>query len=308
MEALYAPSESTVFAQDVYLLVSQDNDKQTIKVKEASDALALLLGRMRNEMEGLPLQDFLGYKTAEAVNEYMEYSDYSADLDEMLPRCLDFKLKHYNGEEIPFAMKIYRDQSRDKNQWFRILLKDERRQIQDTSLLRMITQNMAGLQRINEDTDLPDRYSAMEYIKLVQRYVQSHDIKVVFAVIRMDRYPKAVAKYGKLPCKELLKHMVNCCQSKFREGDVILQLSDYTIGVLLFDITPEIARIVLNRLRWHISSHHINFGGKLDFSVTVSLCLAALVKDEERDILELCEYKIEHLSEDERNAMLEVGV
>jgi len=307
MEAIFAPSESTTFAQEVYLLVSQDNDKQTIKIKEASDELVKLLGRMRHEMEGYDLQEFLGNKTAEAVNECMEYSDFSADLDEVLSKCLNFKLKHFNGEELPFAMRIYRDQSRDKNQWFRILLKDERRIIQDSSLMRLLAQNMDGIKRMDEQTGIPDRYSAIEYLKLLQRYVQSHELKVVFAVIRMDRYAKSIAKYGKGPCIELLKHMVNCCLSKFRDGDVVLRLNDYSIGVLLFDITPETARIVLTRLRWHIASHHINFGGKSDFSVTISLCFTPLIKDDTRDVLEVCEYKIHELPEDERNAMIELG-
>lgn len=291
---------------DAYLIVSQNNQKRQVKVKESSDAVAVLLGRMPQEMEGALLQDILGKRAKEAVDDYLEYEADAPDLQDVLSRVQDFKLTHYNGEEIPFALKIFRDQARDFNDWFRMLLKDERRKIQENSFMEMLQRNMAGVCSLEEKTGLPDRYSAQQYIELVQKYVRSHGIKVCFAVIRVDRWEKSVARYGKEPCVEQLRHVANCCKSMFRDNDVVCCLSEKAIGLFLFNIPIETARVVISRMRSSMGAHRIAFGGKPDFAVTVSVSFMPISADESRDILTLCEDAIVSIDQDERGTVIEL--
>jgi len=306
------PNDPNLDAQNTeenpVLVVSQNNEKQTVMIVQTNAVLAQALGRLQSEMEGQPLKSILTDKIAEALDDYLEYEEDGNDLEDVLRRVQQFKLKHFNGTDLAFGLRIFRDHARDSHSWFRLILKDERRQIKDNSLLDAVRKNFEGIQSIDEEVGLPDRYTAGQYLHVLQTYVQSHDLNAVVAVLRIDRYEKGVAKYGRVPSLELLRHVAACCKSKFRSEDVVCRLSDKMIGLFLFNITHETARVVLNRLRWHIAQHRISFGGKADFSVTISLSFMPLMKDESRDVLVMCEEAMGKLNQDERNIMIDLGV
>jgi diguanylate cyclase (GGDEF)-like protein len=256
-------------------------------------------------MEGVELKEIISDKVAEALDDYLEYDDEADDLDVVLGRVREFRLRHYNGEEILMAIRIFREIARDQNQWFRVLLKDERRQIQDESLMDIIRTNLQGRLSLDEATGLPDRESCGEYIALVQQYVKTHNLKACFAVIGMDRFDKTLANYGQSGCLTLLNHVAATCKSKFREDDIVCRLSDRTLGLILMDVDVESVRVVLNRLRWFISSHRLVFGGKPNFSVTVSITFAD-IKGDEDTMLEGCEQAVLDIPAETRNQLIEV--
>ncbi len=300
------PELSPTPQKDAIIILSQNNAKRLVKIKELNSQAAEMLGFHPTELEGVDLQIILGKRAVEAIEDFLEYDDDATDIDSVLSRVPELRMKNKKGEEILLAMRIYRDPARDGNHWFRMILKDERRQIQDRSLQSMIAENMAGVQSIDELSGLPDHYSAGKYLEVAQKYVNTHGLKATFAIVRIDRHNKNLAQYGEAACVELLKHVASCCKTKFRADDVVCRLSDYAIGLLLFDISPESSRVVLNRLRWFITSHRINFGGKPNFSLTASVIFTPLRKDETRNLLDSCEETERLLSEDTRNELIEL--
>ncbi|MEJ0010127.1 MAG: DEAD/DEAH box helicase [Alphaproteobacteria bacterium] len=83
-----------------------------------------------------------------------------------------------------------------------------------------------------------------------------------------------------------MQHVANCCRSTFRAEDLISALSDRALGLLLFDISRESARMVLNRLRWNVRNHVLSFGGKSDFSVTISIAFGMLGEKDRAAVIE----------------------
>lgn len=289
-----------------YLVLSQNNEARRIHVREASPSAASILGRNITELEGIDFSKILTPKLAEVVEDYLEYEEGAPDLDEVLRKVGDFRLLHADGSEIPLVHRIVRDPARDQHHWFRLILKDERREIAENSLQSIIHHNLAGVRSEDAESGLPDRYSAGKYLEIVQNYVRSHDLDACFAILRIDRNDKNVARYGKPACVELLNHVARCCRSKFREEDVVCKLSDHMLGLFLLDIKPESVRVVLNRLRWFISSHRIQFGGKADFSVTVSIVFGSAKAHSDDNLITLCEQEVHNIPADERNMLIEL--
>ena len=85
---------------------------------------------------------------------------------------------------------------------------------------------------------------------------------------------------------------------------MVCHLTDHTIGLFLLDISLESARVVLNRLRWLIGNHRISFGGKADFSVTISLVYSEIPEARDEDLLAISEAKAAEIGPDERNAFV----
>lgn len=299
--------QAAVWPDDLYLIICQDNARRRIRIQHVSDELARLLGRPRGEMEGCDLSDILGDGAAGALGDYLEYEDDSPDVDRVLGRVTEFRLKRHNGEELAFVQKFLREPSRDANQWFRLMLKDEKRQIQEGSLQSLLREHVAGVRALDETTGLADRQTGERYLEQVYHYVRSNHVTACFAAIRLDRFGKSVAHYGRAGAEQLLNHVARSCKASFREEDLVFRLGEDRLGLLLLDTTVETARVVLNRLRWTISSHRIAFGGKANFSVTVSVAFAPLGTKDEPDALSAAEGVITALDENERNQLLEAG-
>lgn len=305
MQADTSATDASMFSEGLFLVLCQNNEKKQVKIVKASDELAAALGMMRSELEGQPLEMFLGAKAAESMQDYLEYDDMGPDVDSVLSRVREFKLKHHKGEELPFACRWLREPARDTNQWFRLMLKDEKRQIQDRSLQTLLRENLAGVISLDEETGLADRHTCERYLEQVHGYIKNKHVVATFAVIRLDRYEKSLAAYGAPGCRELLQHIARNCKATFREEDLVCRLSDGRIGLMLMDANTETARVVLNRLRWLIASHRIEFAGKSDFSVTVSVSFKEINADNGDTMLRDCEQAIINLHADERNQLIE---
>lgn len=291
---------------DAALILCQNNDKKIVEIQQVSESAAKVLGYEVYELIARPFTMVVGARVKEAIEEDVEYSESGRDVEDVIRKLRDFKIRTKSGEEIIVNIKILRDPAQDHHAWFRLILKDEQRQREERSVRTLIREHLAGVQVQAPITQLPDRYSAEQALNLVTNYVSSQGLQACFAAVRIDRHPKNIERYGKIPCQKLLQHVASCCQSKFRADDIVCQLSDTTMGMVLFDITPDSARVVLNRLRWFIASHRINFGGKVDFSVTVSVFFTNVTAESGTKALERIEAAVEQLGADERSALIEV--
>ena len=290
---------------DATLIVCQNNDEKRVIIDAVSPVAEELLGTSEKALKGQSMDVLFASRTLEALEDFIEYEDDSGDLDEILPRIRDIKVKR-GDVEVPVDVKIVREPARDRYHWFRLILRGEDYDLEQNSLKAMLHANLEGHQALDPITELPDRDTALKALELTSGYVGNKNLQACFAVIRIDRHSKNINRYGNTQCGVLLKHIANASRRNFRSDDVISRISEDYIGVVLFDISLESARIVLNRLRWFISSHRLNFGGKSTFSVTISVSFAPVTPDRDAKVLERCETALKELDEEERNQLIEL--
>lgn len=299
--------ENTGRKGDGVMVLLQNNAERRLTIHHANEIAANLLGYAESELNGRDLETVLGQRLAEMLKEDLEYSDDAPDMGELLGRQREFRLRHRLGQELMLPVTISRMMAQGHQACFQLVLPNERETRAQQQLKDFLHLNLEGRQQIDATTGLPNRSTAETHLGLLKNYIASNGMEAAFAVIRLDRHEKSLARYGAAACVELLKHTANICRSTFRTEDVICAMSDHTLGLILLDISRESARMVLNRLRWNIRNHRIAFGGKADFSVTVSICFDMLDEHRGDTLLERCEDAATALEKDARNTLIELG-
>ncbi len=289
------------------VVVLQNNAEQSLTIGSINEVAEQLLGFAPGEAKGRRLEVILSPRTAEFLAEEIEFVDDAPDFGDVLARQREIRLRHHSGKELVVKCNVTRIMAIGMSACFQIIIPNEREILAKQKIRDFVALNLAGRAQLDPSTGLPNHDTAEQFLPLLKTYLTESGINAVFAVLRLDRHKKSVARYGQPACVELLKHAANCCRSTFRTEDMVFALSDHTLGVILFDISRESARVVLNRLRWNIRAHRIVFGGKPDFSVTVSVIFDALDADRGDGILGRCEASLTTVGEEERNSLVELG-
>lgn len=292
---------------DGLVVLLQDNAQKRLTIHSTNAIVANLLGYAEGELSGQALESILGQRVAGVLAEDLEYADDAPDVGELLGRQREFRLRHRLGHEIASPVTISRLMAQGQQACFQLVLPNEREARAQQQLKDFLKLNLEGRQLADDATGLPNRETAQTHLGLLKNYTAGNGMTAAFAVIRLDRHEKSLARYGAAACVELLKHAASICRSTFRTEDVICAMSDHTIGLILLDISRESARMVLNRLRWNIRNHRIVFGGKSDFSVTVSISFDMLDEHRGDTLLERCEESAAALDVDARNVLVELG-
>lgn len=293
---------------DGMLVVSQHNADKTLIIDRMNSSAEALLGYEPGEVVGRKLETVLAPKTAEFLAEEIEFVDDAPDLGEVLSKQREIRLRHRAGNEVIALCTVSRLMAEGMNACFQLVLPNERETLSRQKIRDFIALNLDGRKQLDASLGIPDRKTAQEFLPLLRTYLTESGITACFAVMRMDRFDKSVARYGKSGCVQLLQHMANCCRATFRSEDIVFALTEQTIGVVLFDISRESARLVLNRLRWKIRNHHIEFGGKPNFSVTTTVVFDMINEDRGDSILSRSEEAALAISADERNGLHELGL
>lgn len=292
---------------DGVLIVHQNNEARRLTIHRANEAACNQLGYAEHELDGRAFETVLGERLARELAEELEFTDDAPDMGELLSRQRDMRLRHRIGHELAIPCSVSRLMAQGQEACFQITLPNEIEARSQQQLRDFLRTNLEGRQQIDPASGLPDRATCEAYIQLLTNYMASNGMVAAFATIRVDRYQKSVARYGAEACRELLQHVANCCRSTFRDEDMVCALSDHMLGLMLLDISRESVRVVLNRLRWNIRSHRIDFGGKSDFSVTVSLSFDMLDAHRSESLLDRCEEAVTRLDDDTRNYLIELG-
>lgn len=292
---------------DGVVTLTQDDARKQWYIQDVNDQAAEILGYRPDELKTLPLDTVLGKKTSDALRELVEFEPGAPDLGDAVLKIREFRLKHRSGDEFTAPVSLSRTESRDNLAWFQLVLPNEREQRAKTQMREFLKNQLEGSMVIDAATGIPDRETARLYFASLQNYLSTHEREAAFAILRMDRHPKAIARYGREACVTLLKHVINCCRSIFRTDDVVCVLNDHMVAIFLPDLHRDAARVVLNRLRWLIRSHRLDFGDKPDFSVTVSIAFSMLSGRDPEASLEDSEDILLALDQDERNQLIELG-
>ncbi len=292
---------------DGYLIVVQDNVLRQITIDTMNESASQQLGYGMDELKGRKLEVVLGQRTAMAIDEDLEYSDDAPDMGDVLSRHRELRLRTSSGGEIVVPATLHRVMAEDRHARFQIIIPNEREGRARQQLKDMLKSSFEGQSQLDPATGLPNRATAEAYIRSVSHYIGETETRAAFAVLRLDRFEKSVAKYGAAPTNQLLQHVANCCRSTFRSEDVICALGGAYLGLLLVDISRESVRMVLNRLRWNIRTHTIDFGNKADFSTTVSIAFDMLDRDNSGHLLLDGEQAVVALETNARNTLIELG-
>jgi len=287
--------------------VMQNNDDKSLIISGMNETLEAMLGYGPGEVLNRKVETILGAAAAAAIVDDLEYTDDAPDFGDLFPRIRDVRLRRRLGEEIKVNCTLSRLMSQGRNACFQIVIPNEHERLAGSKLSDFIALNLEGRKELDPATGLPNHKTAKEFLPLLRTYLAESEMDVVFAILRLDRHQKSLERYGKDACAKLLLHAYNCCRSTFRAEDMIFALSDHTLGVVLFDISRESARVVFNRLRWKIRNHRIEFGGKSDFSITTCIGFDMLVAESADEVFERCELAIMGLDASERNALIETG-
>ena len=292
---------------DAVLVVLQTNSDRTFTIHRMNEAAELLLEFEPGEMIGRHFETILSPKTAEILADDVEFEDDAPDLGDVLSKYREIRLRKSSGQEIAFACKVTRLMSQGTSACFQLVLPDQKEALSRQKIKDFIALNLEGRKQIDAAVSLPNRDTAAEFLPLLENYLPEIGMQACFAIIRMDRFKKSIARYGQTGCTQLLQHMANCCLSTFRSEDIVFTLTPETLGVVLFDISRESSRLVFNRLRWNIRNHFIEFGGKSTFSVTTTIIFDMLDAAQTTPILERAEKATNDVDADERNGLVELG-
>lgn len=293
---------------DGVVVVSQNNEDKELLIQHMNAEIEEILGYEEEKAVGRRLEVILSSRTANLLDEEIDYKQDSPDLGDVLSRQREIRLRHRSGKELPVSCKVTRLMSEGMNARFQLVVPNEKEKLGRQKIRDFIALNLEGRKQIDAVTGLSNRATALDFLPLLGNYLAEVDTTSVLVVLRLDRHEKSLHRYGAEACVQLLQHVANCCRSTFRADDLLFALSDHTLALVLFDISRESARMVLNRLRWNIRSHHLDFGGKPNFSVSVSLAFDALGGDlKAEELLALCESATDALTVDARNELIELS-
>lgn len=307
MDALAQVQENTGRKGDGVIIVLQNNDERRLNIQSANETACNLLGYADGELDSRALETVLGQRLGQSLAEDLEFSDDAPDVGELLGRQREMRLRHRLGQEMAVQCKVSRLMAQGKQACFQLVIPNERESRAKQQLKDFLKLNLEGRQQLEATTGLPDRATAENYLGLLGNYMAGNGMEAAFIVIRLDRHGKSLARYGKAACVELIQHVANCCRSTFRAEDAVFALSDHTLGMVLLDISRESVRVVLNRLRWNVRSHRIVFGGKSDFSITISVSFDMIDQQGSDTLLERCEEAVSALDKEARNTLVELG-
>lgn len=302
------PSMSGSRKGDGMLVIRQNNENKALTIEQSNTIFEQMLGYQPGQLVGQKLSVILATRTAQYFDEEMEYVDDAPDFSEVVTKQRELRFRHQFGDEMNCSgHTVMRLISQGLDSRFQLLVPNESEITATKKVREFIALHLEGRQQIDPVTGLADRQTAIACLPFLSNYLMQSNIPSAFAVLRLDRHAKNEAMYGVDGCQQLLRHVLNICKSTFRADDIVFALSDHTLGLALFDIRREAARVVLNRLRGKIRMHHIHFEEKPNFSITVSISFGVFGETDPALFFDKVERAITLLDQDERNGLIELG-
>lgn len=296
--------EPYIRKSDGLILVCQNNEEQTLMIKEVNPILCDITGRTVEELIDAPLHLVLGKRLRDSLDDYLEYEDDAHDVQAVLTRVHGFQLQHKGGAEVDVTCKIVRSTAYDKHQWFRLIIKDEHVRREEDARRTILVENFRGHEQLDPELGIPDYESLAKNLELVTHYVQGNSLQAVYALVRFDGYSQ-FAEHDKQLAAEALIHMISTIRRTLRPDDTVCRAADDGLGLILSDITLESARIVLNRLRWAIISDRFVVKGGMSHTMNVSVAYKSVGSDGGTGLLSECKDRLDTITTP--NAMIELS-
>lgn len=285
------------------ILICQNNEDQSLVIFGANKRAQEITGFDEDFFRGRSLTEIVPKDIRDTLEDYIEYSDDGSDLAEVLGKVRHFRLFNVRGDEVPLTIKIALAEAKDKNFWYRLILRDETYEKEVESFKQRIAQNFKGHEVLDADTGLPDRASLLKDLEIAHFHANEKEFSCCFALFRLDKFEDLRRTFGKKQALAALKQIGANLKRGLRDDDTVGRIGEDELGVVLMDITPESARVVLNRLRWLVASEPLRIPDAPPRQVTVSVTFSMIGETDAATLFALCEEAL--AKEGAPNAMIE---
>lgn len=263
---------NTYRRHDAVLVVCQNNAAQKIEVAAINEQAQKITGYGPEEVVGRSLLDLVDTQLCELLTERVNYAKEHDDVADALSRVRNLSLRTRQGEMQDFRLRVVRSEVMDRHPTFHLVLEDERMASEADSFKQVLKENFKGHEVLEERTGLPNRLSLMKDLELFQFFAQKRETTACFAVLQLDNAAQLSAMMGAQVPYQVLKHLGQLCGQRLRSEDTVGLLSGEALGLILMQITPESARVVLNRLRWSAASMPVilETGKRVDPEISIA--------------------------------------
>ncbi|MBY0354598.1 MAG: GGDEF domain-containing protein, partial [Rickettsiales bacterium] len=266
--------ELTFRRHEGVLLVCQNNESASLTMFGMNPLLQEMTGYVEDEVKGMSLLELLAPKVAQTVQEFVEYEHDMNDLFEVMRKLREVQFRHKNGHIVATPnFRICRIEARDRHHWFRLIVQEDEQKREVEAFKQALSTNFKGHEVLDAESGLPDRASIEKDLEMAQYYADTKSLSACFAYVRLDDYQAILARYGKHTALLALREMANNLRHNLRNDDALGRVADDALGVILTDIATESTRVVMNRLRWHVSAHDVTLEGTKSQKLTASFAL-----------------------------------
>lgn len=287
------------------LLVCQDNEAASITIQGMNGVMEQILGWRENELQGEELIRILSPKHAEMVKDYVEFEEDANDLLAVLVKVPELAFMKKNKNEVRVGCKVARAEAKNRHHWFRLIANDPAVTEEAAAFKQSVVDNYKGHEVLDPESGLPNGPSVEKDLEVAHYYSESKNLRACYAYLRIDDFQSLQKQYGRKTAVDALEHVSRVLKRNLRVEDMIGRVDDNALGVILMDITLDSARVVLNRLRWNISSDAFALpDGAPKKQLTVSVCLAKIGEDRNVNLTERAAKVL--LEAQEPNAFLEL--
>ncbi|MDG1287106.1 MAG: diguanylate cyclase [Rickettsiales bacterium] len=263
---------NTYRRHDAVLIVCQDNNAQRIEVAAINEQAKKITGYSSEEVVGKRLHELVDDNLREVLDERIHFVVGQDDVADALMRVRKLSLKTKNGAMQEFRLRVVRSEVMDSNPTFHLVLEDERVALENDGFKEVLKENFRGHEVLEEQTGLPNRSSLMKDLELFQFFAKKREATACFAVLQLDNTAELSAMMGAQVPYQVLKHLGQLCAQRLRTEDTVGLFSGQALGLILMQITPESARLVLNRLRWSAASMPVilDTGKRVDPEISIA--------------------------------------
>jgi|GEM_PF-6705066 len=292
---------------DAMALIKQDNDAELITLEGVNNVMLKLLGYgAEDRLRSIPFGNFIGNETRLLLKDDIEYKNDSHDLMDVMRRQREIILKTKDGEEIKTHFKMVRAAAQDKHLWFRLIVKDEKREREVAVLHEAISANLKGHEVMDEETGLVNERTFIKDLELAQHYVNSQNIGAACVSIRLDDYDALVA-HGKDFGARAMRHVANLLRQGLRDNDVIARFGESAVSILLLDVAPESLPVVVGRIR-SLTQRDTTFSIDTQALKHISVSYGYKSVPVDGDVADLPTECLEALLEKEKESIVKVDV
>lgn len=292
---------------DAVIAVRQNNTGHKIEIQDVNRAAEQLTGRAKTDLIGRHFSDILPDRYQDMIDSYVEYDTNTNDLDHVLKRVIEFKVRNKIGEEVPVEMKVFRIPGRDLDPCFEILMRDITLQEKMKEIKQRLQQEVSAQQITDTDTGLPSIAALLQYIDIVAEFITTHKVEAAFGIIDIEPFYPIQENYGPAAANRLMKEIGDRFKRTVRAEDSLGYFGDGMLGVLLFDCNNENAMVALRRIRASFTNKPIEILPGQSENITVNISFRQIIAGEDvGTLVQDCAAVLDRAAEEGGNKITQV--
>ncbi len=297
---------NTYRRHDAVMVVCQNNQSKQIEIASINEQAQKITGYGLDEAIGRNLFELLDKPMQEHLRERVNFDDNQDDMADALSRMRSIKLRNRNGSLQEFRLRVVRSELIGNHPTFHLVLEDERITEKSDNFKQVLKENFKGHEVLEQQTGLPNRQSVMKDLEMFQFFAKKREATACFAVLQLDNAAQLSAMMGEQIPYQVLKHLGQLCAQRLRSEDAVGIISSRALGLILMQITPESARVVLNRLRWSAASMPVILDTSKRVEPQISIAFHMVGDESAEAIIIKCEDTVKAANPADNGALHEV--